>query len=77
MPVQHPVVSPEVCEERHQNLSDRLAKIEEKLDEIHKLLVGNGHMGLCGKIAVLWNVSVCLVTMAAAQVFIWIKEFFT
>jgi hypothetical protein len=73
----HDQTSKEVCEEKHKNIDERLDRIQKKLDSIHLLLVGNGHMGLCGKIAMLWNVSVCLVTMAAAQVFIWIKEFFT
>jgi hypothetical protein len=67
-------VSPEVCDERHRNLVDRLEKIDIKLDEIHKLLVGNGHMGLCGKITVLWNISVCLSTMAIAQISIWLRD---
>ena len=48
-------------------------KLDERTEKILQILNGNGHMGLCAKVDVLWGVGLFL---SAAVVGAWIKILF-
>jgi hypothetical protein len=45
-------------------------EIKDKLDEILKILNGNGKMGLCAKVTVMWNIFLFIALGFCGQIFI-------
>ena len=44
---------------------EKISKMSEKVDDIHRLLVGNGKIGLCAKVAILWYIGIFFVVRMA------------
>lgn len=42
--------------------------LEKKIEEIHKILCGNGKLGLCSKVEIMWNTTIFLVIGFATTV---------
>jgi hypothetical protein len=47
--------------------SHDLKEIKEKLEEILELLNGNGKLGICGKVQIIWSVGLWLVIAVVGQ----------
>lgn len=63
-------------EERRHDYPEILKDLQEVKDnvrEIHKLLVGNGKIGICGKTEIMWNTTIFLVIGFATTigVYLW------
>ncbi len=51
-------------EERRKNCllhTEKIAVIEEKVDKILQLLLGNGQIGFCAKVNMLWTASIFMI----------------
>ena len=48
-------------------------RIEKKVDNVIKILNGNGQIGLCAKVAILWK---SILFVVAAIVLLGLKDFF-
>ncbi len=53
------------CENRMKNIEDEVHKVDKKIDKVDdkldmllKILLGNGKMGICSKVQVLWAGSI-------------------
>ena len=51
------MVDKQLCDERHRRLDETLIQVHVKLDNITKILTGNGTIGLCGKVENVENAS--------------------
>jgi hypothetical protein len=69
------LVTERICHERHENLEQKLTNIEHKLDNVCKMLIGNGEMGLCGKMSILWGVTGFLTIAVVTRLIVWALEF--
>ena len=55
-----------MCEEdQHKLLSDKLDTVIVKQDETLKIMNGNGKIGMCAKVNILWTVSLFFVVSVA------------
>lgn len=68
-------VGQEMCDERHHNLEEKLNKIDKKLDRILEMILGNGKLGICGKINILWGVTAFLLITIGTRLIIWVASF--
>ena len=68
-------VTTDLCKERHKQHADSLERIEKKVDEIKELLLGNGKLGVFGKINILWGVTSFLVLAVVSRFIIWAFSF--
>jgi hypothetical protein len=68
-----PIITKEMCEEKHGHLAERLNEIEGKIDDVLRILNGNGKLGLAGKITILWNCSLfVLITLFTTAIKVWL-----
>ena len=40
----------------------KIASIEKKVDEMHKIICGNGKIGLCAKVDILWGINLFVIS---------------
>ena len=54
-------------------VEDKVGSIESKVSDIHKIICGNGKMGMCGKIDILWAVFIflCITITPALMAILW------
>lgn len=45
--------------------------LEKKVDDIHKLLVGNGKVGLCGKVEIMWHAGLYIIIGLSGAIGVW------
>ena len=51
--------------ERRENCKlheDKISRIDKKVDAIYKILVGNGQIGICSKVDIMWGVMIFIIT---------------
>ena len=52
--------------------SKRLTRMEKKVDDLHKIFCGNGKIGLCAKVDILWTGSLVIVSGVTGVFGLWL-----
>jgi len=43
-------------------VEDKVGSIESKVSDIHKIICGNGKMGVCGKVDIMWGIGIFVIS---------------
>lgn len=62
--------------ERRENCilhQEKISVMEKKVDEMHKIICGNGKIGLCAKVDILWGINMFVIVGLTTTIgaFIW------
>ena len=49
-------------EQQIKTVEEKVVSMEDKINDIHKIICGNGKMGVCGKVDIMWGIGIFVIS---------------